>query len=135
SRLCGGRDTEDSLRSVCFPLHASTPGPNHQGSPQVHTAPGPIKRLSSIPGITSKARLPVLSLIQATARHWQRIWIQTETPKRADARTGWASQGNGPSDLATSRAPYVDLRAGCLSRTLFFFFDEGPIGLHYLGRG
>lgn len=53
SWVCGGRDIEDSLCSVCFPLHTSTPGPvllacvysRHQGSPQVHTAPGPIKRL------------------------------------------------------------------------------------------
>lgn len=47
-------------------------------------------------GITWKARLLVLSLIQATASPWQRVWVWTDTPKRADAQTGRVSQGDRP---------------------------------------
>ncbi|KAL1266141.1 hypothetical protein QQF64_001816 [Cirrhinus molitorella] len=70
--------------------------------------------------------------LQATARHWQRIWIRTETPKRADARTGRRI----PQPLALHMLTCEGRRALYLSRTLFFsfFFDEDPIGLHYLGR-
>ncbi len=157
SGVCGGRDTEDSLCSVCFPLHTSTPSPvllacvcsRHQGSPQVHTAPGPIKRLKRRGPVFPNAGNYLKSQIACPVPNpgyskTLAVDLDSDGTPEARWRTNRVSRAGERTVFPCSRVPvfpwpcsYVDFyerrRAGCLSRTLIFF-DEDPIGLHYLGR-